>query len=142
MTTSRPSPNLHSPDNELPVAIIGFPIPEPNTILRNDNRFGAPKPFELLHQLRQRAFRRAGAEHDQQFILDIDKELQNIKTDNARNQPKHNDDEECGGQVEHSDQPDQIAERGGPFAYANGWINSPSPANARLRRFLRAPLNG
>jgi hypothetical protein len=29
----------HSPDNELPVAIIGFPIPEPNTILRNDNGF-------------------------------------------------------------------------------------------------------
>jgi hypothetical protein len=28
---------LHSPDNELPVAIIGFPIPEPNTILRNDS---------------------------------------------------------------------------------------------------------
>jgi hypothetical protein len=27
---------LHSPDDELPVAIIGLPIPEPNTILRND----------------------------------------------------------------------------------------------------------
>jgi hypothetical protein len=30
--------DLHSPDNELPGAIIGLPIPEPNTILRNDSK--------------------------------------------------------------------------------------------------------
>jgi len=32
---------LHSPGDELPVAIIGFSIPEPNTILLNAPRFGA-----------------------------------------------------------------------------------------------------
>jgi hypothetical protein len=38
---SRPRPWLYSPDKELPLTVVGHPIPRPNTFLSKDRMFHA-----------------------------------------------------------------------------------------------------
>ena len=40
---SRPRPWLYSPDKELPLTVVGHPIPRPNTFLSKDRLWGAPR---------------------------------------------------------------------------------------------------
>ncbi len=68
------------------------------------HRLGAAEPLELLHQGRQRAFRRRRAEHDQEFVLDVGQELEDRETDEPRDHAEHHEHEQRGGDVEGRDQ--------------------------------------
>ena len=75
-----------------------------------DHRLGAAHGFHLAHELGQGALRGAGAEHDQQLVLDVAQVLEDVEADEAGDEAQHDDHEQGGGQVEGGDEPQQVAQ--------------------------------
>ena len=73
-----------------------------------DDGLVATEPFELDQHLRHHRFGRAGAEDDEDLVLEVTEELRQRKTGPRRDTAEHHDDEENGGDV---DTEHQIAER-------------------------------
>ena len=79
-----------------------------------DHRLGAAQRFHLAHELGQGAFGGAGAQHDQQLVLDVAEEAQDVEPDEAGDDAQDDDHEQGRGQVEGGDQAEQVAQRRGP----------------------------
>src|SRR5260370_42558213 len=60
-----------------------------------------------------RAFRRRGTEYDQQFVLDVGKELEDRKADHARDDAQYHKHEKPGREIERRDKTDQIQDGAG-----------------------------
>nr|GEU28650.1 HTH-type transcriptional regulator PtxR, putative [Tanacetum cinerariifolium] len=72
------------------------------------HRFRHAHVFELAHQLRHHRFRRTGAQHREQFFLDITEELPQAEARHACHQSQHDGHEQEAGDV-HG--PHQLAQR-------------------------------
>src|SRR5882762_2466202 len=72
--------------------------------------------FELLHHVRENRFRRAGAEDDEEFVLNIGDEAEDGKTSEMRNCAENDDNENQAGGVEGAYQLEEIRERGDAVA--------------------------
>ena len=95
-----------------------------------DDRPGAARTLHLLHQARQRGFRRRGAEDEQQFGLQIGDQVEDRETARPRDRAKDDDHEEDRGQIEGGDQQAQIGERFDAI-FADGESHRPERADRR-----------
>jgi len=64
--------------------------------------------------VRQHRLRRTGAEHDQQFVLDVGDEAEDREAGESGDGPEHDHHEQDAGEIERRDQLDQIHERTDP----------------------------
>lgn len=79
---------------------------------QTDHRFRATEPFELVHQRNQRRLRRRGAEHGEQFLLDVEQEADDVETGESGDQSENDEDEEQTGQIEGEHQVGERRQRG------------------------------
>ncbi len=92
-----------------------------------DDRLARPQPLQLLDQLGQGAFRRAGAQHDQQLLADIGQELQDREAAGPGDRPQHHQHEQDGGDVEGGHQRAQL-DQAGHAVLADGEAHGPERA--------------
>jgi hypothetical protein len=75
-----------------------------------DHGLAATGALHLLDQRRQRAFRRRGAEHQQQFLAQIGDQAQDREPGQARHHAEHHEDEQQRGDVEGRHQLREVGE--------------------------------
>ena len=75
------------------------------------DRLGHAQPLELGHELRQRALRRGGAEHDQQLVLYVGDEAEDAEARDPGDDAEHDHHEQRRRDVEDRDQAEQVAQR-------------------------------
>ena len=77
-----------------------------------DDRALGAGALQLLHQRRQRGFRRRGAEDEQQLLLEVADQLEDREAVPPGDGAEHDEHEEQGGQVEGADQHREVDHRG------------------------------
>src|SRR5947199_1566596 len=73
--------------------------------------FGGAEALHLLDHVRQHGFRGARAEHDQQFVLDVNEEAQDREAGQTGDGAEHEENEEQTCEIEGRDQLEQVHQR-------------------------------
>ena len=79
------------------------------------DRFRGAEAFHFLDHVRQHRLRRTGAEHDQQFVLDVADEAQDREAGEIGDGSEHDQHEQGAGQVERRDQLQEVDQRAEPI---------------------------
>src|SRR2546430_10004494 len=79
---------------------------------QGDDGARGTEALQLLHHVREDRFGEAGAEDDEEFVLNIGDEAKNGKAGEMRNSTKNDDDEDQAGSIEGADQFKEIRKRG------------------------------
>src|SRR5258708_6019376 len=81
-----------------------------------DDGARSAEALELLHHVREDRFGGAGAEDDEEFVLDIGDETEDGKAGGMRDDSENEDDEDQAGGVERADQLEEIGKGGDAVA--------------------------
>ena len=98
-------------EGEVDVGAVGVEAVASGKDQADDGARGT-EALQLLHHVREDRFGGAGAEDDEEFVLNIGDKAKNGKAGETRNSAKNDDDEDQAGSVEGADQFKEIRKRG------------------------------
>ena len=102
-------------ESEIDVGTVGVKAVAGGKDQAHDGRRRA-EALELLHHVRKDGFGRAGAEDDEEFVLDISDKAKDGEASEIRDGSENEDDENQAGGIERADELEEIGERGNAVA--------------------------